>query len=81
MAVQIESHALTDGQIQSIAEYAREIARGLEIADEDFDAKRRVIDLLDVRATLSVENGEYLVYASCILDSDTLLIKKTTTKS
>lgn len=35
--------------------------------DEDFDARKRVIDALDAQITLVVENGNKVAYARCML--------------
>jgi len=46
-----------------------EIAQGIYdgILDADFKTKRQVIDLLDVRGTLSIEDNEKVVYVTCKL--------------
>ncbi len=58
LSVQIDSQALTDEQISTVVDFAEEVGLGLVRAEEDFDARRRIIELLDVRATLAVENDE-----------------------
>ncbi|MFZ5919316.1 MAG: recombinase family protein [Chloroflexota bacterium] len=62
----LEARALSKEQVRSIQEFAAEIARGLGAAEQDFARRRRIIELLDVRATLAHENGEKVIYASCL---------------
>jgi hypothetical protein len=41
--------------------------------------ERQIIDALDVRATLAVEDGEKIVYARCMLGNDVLSIMNSST--
>jgi len=74
LAARLEVQALTDEQLVGVTEFAQEVAQGLEKADSDFDARRRVIEILDVRATLTAENGQKVVYVQCMLGKDALSI-------
>ena len=76
LVIQIEQDALTDGQIQDIIEFARKTRRGIQLAGQDFEAKRKLIVLLDVNVTLTVEDGQKIAYARCILDEKHLSIVK-----
>jgi site-specific DNA recombinase len=58
---------LTEEQVASLQDFAAAVATALEIVDEDFEAKRRIVEELDVQVTLGVENGQKVVYARCIL--------------
>ena len=49
--------------------------RGLENAN--FEQKRQVIDMLNVRGTLAIENDEKVVYAKCILEQQLLSVART----
>jgi site-specific DNA recombinase len=62
----------TGEQIQSIQDFAANIAKGLEAAETDFQTKRSIIEALDVQATLAAEDGRKVVYARCILGEDNL---------
>lgn len=53
----LEARTMTEDQVQDILSFARRIALGLEAADHDFEAKRQIVELLDVQATLAVEDG------------------------
>lgn len=63
-----------DEQVQTITEFAQKVGCGLDIADQDFEARRRVIELLDVQATLAVEDGEKIAYVGCMVGDGALSI-------
>jgi len=42
--------------------------------DEDFAPRRQLVEILDLRATLAVENGERVVYVSCHLGDDQVFV-------
>ncbi|MCJ7739120.1 MAG: hypothetical protein MUQ10_17705 [Anaerolineae bacterium] len=69
----------TNEQIQTIIEFAQEIGRGLATAGADRSARRHLIELLDVRATLVIEAGERIVRAKCILGESDLSVGETNT--
>jgi ribosomal protein S15P/S13E len=58
LAAQLKAQTLTDEQVQIVTEFAEKVRGGLEVAERDLEKRRRLIDLLDVRATLAVEDGE-----------------------
>lgn len=64
----IEDHTLSPQQIQNIYEFAASIGESLDAADQDFHKRRSIVDALDVRVVLTVENGEKVIYAQCALD-------------
>jgi hypothetical protein len=66
----LEKVLLTAGQVQGIQELAAEVGRSLETIEVDFEAKRRLIEALDAWVTLTVENGEKVVYARCTIEPD-----------
>jgi hypothetical protein len=61
---------LTDAQIHSIQEFAKEVTEGMEIASKDFDTRRNIIELLDVQVTLNVDDSEKYVNIRCVLGAD-----------
>jgi hypothetical protein len=63
----LEARMLTVDRIESLQDFTAKIVRGFEAAEEDFETRHRVIQLLDAQATLAVENGQKVVYARCIL--------------
>jgi hypothetical protein len=40
-------------------------SQGIDLAENNFAARRRIIDLLDVVATLKIEDGQKVVYTEC----------------
>ena len=81
LAMTLEAQTPTDDQIKSIENFAREVAGALEEAEKDFDARRRIIDLLDVQVTLVREEGQEIAYVRCLVDETDLPIVSTTTSS
>lgn len=62
---QLRAQSLTEGELQSVYDFAVQVAEGLTAADDDFETRRRIIELLDVRATLAIEEGDKIVYLRC----------------
>ncbi len=65
----IEVKTITEEQKLGIQEFAADVALGLDVADEDFATKRRLVELLDVAVTLTVEDGEKVAYLRCSLSA------------
>jgi hypothetical protein len=70
---------LTDDQILTIGEFSRKVSKGLAKAETDFATRRQIIDLLDVQVTLTIENGQKVVYARCKVGNETVLSIENTT--
>ncbi len=66
LSQQFSSEYLSDEQIVEITAFAESIKDGIRKAD--FETKRRIIDLLDVRGKLAIESGEKVVYVTCKLE-------------
>jgi hypothetical protein len=62
----LETPELWPEQIQDIQEFAAKVRQNLETVGDDFEAKRRIVEELDVWVTLIVEDGKKAVYARCI---------------
>jgi hypothetical protein len=58
--------SLTDDQILELEGFVQLVAKGIKVAD--FDTYRRIIDLLDVRGKLAIENGKKVVHVTCKLE-------------
>ncbi len=80
LTARLEAQTLTEEQIQSLKDFAAEVAGGLEHADEDFESRRQIIDTLDVRATLAVEDGDKVVYVRCMVGDGVLSIVNSSTE-
>jgi len=77
LAAQLAAQTLTEEQIECLEDFASRIAEGLEYADEGFEKRRQVIEMLDVRATLAVEDSKQAAYMRCMLGEDSLSIATT----
>jgi site-specific DNA recombinase len=66
----MEAQTVTDAQIQSIQEFAKEVSEGMKIASMDFDTRRNIIELLDVQVVLTLEDAEKCVNIRCVMGSD-----------
>lgn len=82
LVASLEASTLTDEQIKSIREVADKIKKGLEIAENDFDARRRMVEFLDVWTTLVIEDGEKVAHTRCRLPGTeaTLSVSQNTCK-
>ena len=64
--MRLQENQVSDEQIHSIQQFAREISLGIEAIADDFDAKRQIVDMLGVQVALGLdEEGEKVAYASC----------------
>lgn len=67
LASSLDQSALTDEQLAAIGELTTAVAEGLAKADQDFDKRRQLIELLDVTVTLTIEDGERVAYPRFVL--------------
>jgi hypothetical protein len=74
LAAQLEAQALTDEQIETIMEFTAKMRRGLEAMEADFNKRRQLVEVLDVGATLAIEDGRKVVHVQCRIRQDTLSI-------
>jgi site-specific DNA recombinase len=77
LATILESQTLTNEHILTIEDFARQVAGGLAKAEESFEFRRRLIDELDVRVTLTREDGQEVAYVRCLVDEGDLPIEST----
>ncbi len=75
LSTEINAESLTQDQIRTLQEFATQVAGGLDKADRDFGVRRGIIEILDVTATLAVEDEEQVVYARCVLGQESLRFK------
>jgi len=80
IAEQIEAETPTDQEIETLVEHARKLAKGIEVASGDFEAKRRIVEMLNLEAKFSVEDGEQVCRVDCILGNGRLQRGHTTSK-
>jgi site-specific DNA recombinase len=74
LAASLAEWTLTAEHIASLQAFAAEAAQGLEVAQEDFKARRRIIEMLNLEATLVVEKGQKVIYVRCVLGEEVLPI-------
>lgn len=67
----VDKISLTPEQFRDIQEFSRKVLEGINLASCDFDAKKRIIELLDIQVVCMLdENGAKIVQLKCILGSD-----------
>ncbi len=81
LVAQLEGHKMTADKIQTLHDFAIRVADGLEYADQVFEARRKIIDTLDVRVTGALEDEQKTVYARCVIPDEVLSIDPRNTVS
>jgi len=71
----LQATVLSDEQIEDIEAFCAQVREGLENAT--FEQKRQLIDMLDVRGKLAIENDEKVVYVKCFLGQQLLSVART----
>jgi hypothetical protein len=64
-------HGLSEDDVENLVAFAQSLVAGLEEADKDFAERLQIIELLNVRGSLMVDNGEQICMASFILTGET----------
>jgi site-specific DNA recombinase len=67
LAARLEALGETQDRTAELQEFAAQVAEGLADAEGDFAFRRFVIENLDVRVTLAVEDGQKVALARCLL--------------
>ena len=62
----LESSAYSPEQLHVMKEYTQEIAAGLDEAEEDFDSRKHIVEMLNVYASLAIEGDEKVAYVTCV---------------
>ncbi len=65
VSASLEEIILSENQMNEIQEYCDSIRDRLDTAN--FEEKRQLIDLFDVRGTLAIEDEEKVVHVTCLL--------------
>ena len=65
LARHIRKVSMTDDQLSYIEAFCAKIRKGLNQAD--FNIKRQIIELLDVRGKIAFENNEKVLYLKCLI--------------
>lgn len=77
----LKARKATAAELQSLKDHMALIRAGLEEADNDFETRRSIIEMLDVRATLDGSSGETIVMARCHLGESQLPVASTTPRT
>ncbi len=72
---------VTPEQMQTVMEFAAEVRERLPYADKHFAERRRLIEALDVRATLEWEGDKWAINADCWIGKARLVIDSKMSKS
>ena len=70
----LEANLLSAEQIRTLQEFAAKVGEKLGKMEDDFVARRALIEALDMQVTLMIEDGQKVVYARCILGERSLSI-------
>jgi hypothetical protein len=79
LRLQLDRQVIGDDQVQRLMSWASDLGAKVDRASLQFKTRRAIIEALDVRATLAWEEGEPVVYATCILGHDALSAESATT--
>lgn len=74
------TQTLSDEQIRNLEIFAAEIAEGIEVADKDFDTRRRIIENLGVQVTFAREGEDKVIYVRCEFGLNTMAIVSNNTR-
>jgi site-specific DNA recombinase len=79
--LEIEQHVkqrtISDADINNFIQFAESIQQYLG-GDVDFETKRAIVDMADLTAMFTVENGEKIVYVTCHIGKERLSIDSPT---
>jgi site-specific DNA recombinase len=71
----LDAATFTPSQLDSIREFANDVAKGLDIANQDFKKRKRIVELLNVSGALADEDDKQILYLRCILGQDFLPVE------
>lgn len=74
LIAQIEDTTLTDAQILTIKQFAAQVRTDIETIRADFDSKRAFLDLINLQARFTIEDGVKMVYVTCKIGNPHLSI-------
>jgi len=67
-------------KVRALQDFAARTAKGLVHAEDDISERRALIEDLSVQVTLTVEDGQKVVYARCLLGEKRLLVVSAITR-
>lgn len=72
LARSLEAVKMTREQMDHLHEYTKRIGQG--IAKADFEAKRKIVDLLETQVELEYQDGNRIAHVRCVLGEACLSI-------
>ena len=76
----LEAASLTQERVRALEQFAVEIQKRLDYADNDFSKRLWLVETLNVTAVLRVVDGEKVLDAQCIIGEQALTLCGTTTR-
>jgi hypothetical protein len=74
LAQRLKAVSLRAEQIKDIKAFKAEIAQDMETFRQDFEGRRRLIEMLNVQVTLKIEDEQRIVHVECYLGEKSLSI-------
>ena len=74
LTAQIEQGELSEDEICGLADFARQVAARIGTAGNDVGARRDIIDVLDVRGTLVMEDSRQVIRLTSVVNPDAVSI-------
>jgi len=71
---QLQARVLTPDEIRDLYDFANRIAKGLNNIEDDLPAKREIIEAINLKVTLAVEDGERVAYIRSILGNTSMSV-------
>ena len=74
LSAHLEAKVLTEEQIRTVKDFAEKVKEGLAAADDNFESRRELIEMLDIQVRLTIEENKKIAYVQCRLGEKRLLI-------
>jgi site-specific DNA recombinase len=77
ITAQLQAQTFTEAQVESFERFLEKVSQSLDLADADFEARRRIIEMMNAEITPVIEDGEKVVWLRCIVGECRLSIEST----
>jgi hypothetical protein len=67
LAATLDAQILTDDQMRDLEQFREKVSQGFEYAEDNYEERRRIVDMLDVQVTLDYQDDEMVIDAECRL--------------
>ena len=78
LAAKLQQRALTDQQVESIEDFLAKVAKAFEKAEESFETRHRVVEMLDVQVELELVDDAYQIYIECHAGEESVSVASST---